>query len=138
MVLTRIINANSIVMEFADNGDLFQKITEHQKNNTCFTESEIWNVFIQVVKGLRALHDLKILHRDMKVRRLRKRCRVRMFSFSKTQRLNLAISMSAKLLKKGWDIRRLEHHIMQVQKFGGISHMILSLTFGLLDACYTK
>ncbi len=57
----------SIVMEFADNGDLFQKITEHQKNSSSFTENEIWQVFIQVVRGLRALHELKILHRDMKV-----------------------------------------------------------------------
>lgn len=54
-------------MEFADNGDLFQKITEHQKNNTNFSENEIWSVFIQVVIGLRALHELKILHRDLKV-----------------------------------------------------------------------
>ena len=54
-------------MEFADNGDLFQKITDHQKKGTFFTEEEIWHVFIQVVRGLRALHELKILHRDMKV-----------------------------------------------------------------------
>ena len=53
-------------MEFADNGDLFQKICEHQKNNTCFSETEIWSIFIQVVRGLRALHELQIMHRDMK------------------------------------------------------------------------
>jgi hypothetical protein len=35
-------------MEFADNGDLFQKICDHQKKNSAFTESEIWSVFIQV------------------------------------------------------------------------------------------
>ncbi len=54
-------------MEFADNGDLFQKITAHQQNNSTFPEDEIWAVFIQVVLGLRSLHELKILHRDLKV-----------------------------------------------------------------------
>jgi hypothetical protein len=33
-------------MEYADNGDLFQKITEHQKKSTEFSENEIWKVFI--------------------------------------------------------------------------------------------
>jgi NIMA (never in mitosis gene a)-related kinase len=54
-------------MEFADNGDLFQKITNYQKASTLMPEDEIWHVFIQTVRGLSALHDLKILHRDMKV-----------------------------------------------------------------------
>ena len=55
-----------IVMEFADNGDLYQKITEHKKRSIFFEESTIWRIFIQLVKGLKALHDLNILHRDLK------------------------------------------------------------------------
>jgi NIMA (never in mitosis gene a)-related kinase len=53
-------------MEYADNGDLFQKISENQKNKTTFAEQDIWRIFIQVVRGLKAMHDLNIMHRDLK------------------------------------------------------------------------
>ena len=29
-------------------------------------EKHIWKILIQVVKGLKSLHELRILHRDMK------------------------------------------------------------------------
>ena len=55
-----------IVMEYADKGDLYQKITENKKTALLFEEIDIWRILIQCIKGLKSLHDLKILHRDMK------------------------------------------------------------------------
>ena len=55
-----------IVMEYADQGDLFQLITEKKKKRTHFTEEEIWSCLIQLLNGLKSLHELNILHRDLK------------------------------------------------------------------------
>ena len=55
-----------IVMEQADNGDLLQAIEKKKKTRTKFSEKQIWHYFVQIVHGLKALHDLKIVHRDIK------------------------------------------------------------------------
>ena len=55
-----------IIMEHADGGDIMKLINSHKKKNTQFTEKELWYYFIQIVRGLKALHDLKICHRDIK------------------------------------------------------------------------
>lgn len=39
-------------MELADDGDLEGKINQKLKNNEYFEESEIWNIFIQAIRGL--------------------------------------------------------------------------------------
>lgn len=55
-----------IVMEFSDSGDLFQQIVKCQKERTHLREADIWRYMIGMSKGLKALHDLRILHRDLK------------------------------------------------------------------------
>ena len=55
-----------MVMDYADDNDLYQKIVKHQKNNQPMEEQEIWAIFIQMVRALNVLHSRMILHRDLK------------------------------------------------------------------------
>jgi NIMA (never in mitosis gene a)-related kinase len=56
----------NIVMEYADDEDLDKKIKNRAKANYYFKEDEIWFFTIQIVKGLKSLHEKKIMHRDLK------------------------------------------------------------------------
>ena len=53
-----------IVMEYADGGDLAQKIQKRGKR--LFSEDEIMHDFIQLALAIKYIHDRKILHRDLK------------------------------------------------------------------------
>jgi NIMA (never in mitosis gene a)-related kinase len=53
-------------MEVADGGDLLTKINSHIKNRTTFSEKQIWSYFLQMVEGIKCLHQMNIYHRDIK------------------------------------------------------------------------
>lgn len=55
------------MMEYADGGDIFQLIKDHQKKAKTIDEDDVWKIFIETTRGLKALHDMKIIHRDLKV-----------------------------------------------------------------------
>ena len=56
----------NMVMEYADDGDISHKIQDNLKRRLRFEESTIWEWIIQLLKGLKYLHDNKIMHRDIK------------------------------------------------------------------------
>ena len=57
----------NLILEYASEGDLKSKII-NQKNikRVYFKEKIIWYYFIQIVKGLKILHDNNLIHRDLK------------------------------------------------------------------------
>ena len=59
-------NRLCIVMEYAAEGDFSSIVKKQQSLRKPFPETEIWNYFIQIARGIGALHGMKVLHRDIK------------------------------------------------------------------------
>jgi len=55
-----------IITDYADSGDLFQLITKCQKARNHIVENDVWRYIHGMLHGLKALHDMRILHRDLK------------------------------------------------------------------------
>lgn len=56
-----------IVMEYADGGDLHQVVKEAKQSRKQIPEEDIWKYLIQMLAGIKFLHEMKICHRDLKV-----------------------------------------------------------------------
>ena len=56
----------NIVLEYADDGDLLQKIKYNKEHHLNFHEDTIWEFIIQMLLAVSYLHSSKIIHRDLK------------------------------------------------------------------------
>eukprot|EP00347_Sterkiella_histriomuscorum_P002185 403369139 len=55
-----------IIMEFAENGDLFQMIQQQKIKGRYFSEKDLWGYAWQMCLGVLHLHSHDIIHRDIK------------------------------------------------------------------------
>lgn len=59
-------NRLNIIMDYADGGDLAQRIEAQAASKTPFAEVQVLNWFVQICLALKHAHDRKVLHRDLK------------------------------------------------------------------------
>eukprot|EP00358_Blepharisma_japonicum_P005070 CAMPEP_0202944944 /NCGR_PEP_ID=MMETSP1395-20130829/5881_1 /ASSEMBLY_ACC=CAM_ASM_000871 /TAXON_ID=5961 /ORGANISM="Blepharisma japonicum, Strain Stock R1072" /LENGTH=346 /DNA_ID=CAMNT_0049644391 /DNA_START=83 /DNA_END=1123 /DNA_ORIENTATION=- len=55
-----------IVMDYADGGDMYNKIAKQKQLGKGFPENLILDWFVQICLAIKHIHDRKILHRDLK------------------------------------------------------------------------
>lgn len=55
-----------VVMALAELGDLSQYVKQMRDRRRLVPETEVWTVLQHVATGLRLLHSMHILHRDIK------------------------------------------------------------------------
>ena len=53
----------NLVLEYANDGDLHSKIFQQKNKKEYLKEKIIWSIFIQILKGLKVLHDNNLIHR---------------------------------------------------------------------------
>jgi NIMA (never in mitosis gene a)-related kinase len=53
-------------MELASGGDLLSQVQKLKKKGLFFEETQIWKTLVDIARALKALHEMKILHRDLK------------------------------------------------------------------------
>jgi len=59
-----------IVMDYADGGDLYAKITKQKQLGSGFSEEQILDWFVQICLAIKHIHERHILHRDLKTQNI--------------------------------------------------------------------
>lgn len=59
-------NMFCIILDYCGGGDLAHLIEQHKRKSVYLEESYIWSIFHQICLGVQHLHQLGIVHRDLK------------------------------------------------------------------------
>ena len=59
-------NSIYIIMEFLDNTDMKSFLKVHKELNKPIKEETIWNILLQSISALAYLHNINVIHRDIK------------------------------------------------------------------------
>ena len=83
----------NIIMEYCDDGDLESKIIYMRRNKIKFKEKLIWSYIIQILFGLKTLHDKGVIHQDLKssnifLCKLNNKCKIGDFNTGKVIKKN--------------------------------------------------
>lgn len=55
-----------LLMEYCDGGNLEGLILRRKETKIPFEENEVWEFLIQIIHGIKGIHDFQIVHRDLK------------------------------------------------------------------------
>lgn len=93
-------NKLCIIMAFCDGGDLHATIEENKQQNTYIPEQKILKWLVQILLGLRAIHNSKCLHRDIKPQNLLldKDGRLRIADFGVSKRLDSTMAQARSMI----------------------------------------
>ena len=59
-----------LIIENAENGDLDSYIEANKKIGRHIPEDELWSIFLQCMQGLTYIHQMKVIHRDIKLKNI--------------------------------------------------------------------
>ena len=118
----------NIVMEYANDGDLQSKIIKMRNEGGFFKESIIWEYSIQMIEGLKALHDKKIMHRDLKSANI--------FLFKENHQCKLGDMNVSKVIKEKVLLTQTGTRTIPPRNYGEMSHIPIKVIYGQLDALF--
>ena len=59
-------NYYNIIIEYCENGDLASFIKKHKTRNNFINEKVIYFIALDICKGIKEIHNMKLIHRDLK------------------------------------------------------------------------
>lgn len=96
----------NIIIEFAEQGDLFSKIEKNKNLGEYFPENQIIDWFIQICLALNEIHSKKIIHRKLNTKNIfiSKNNQIKIGEFEKSKKLDYTLQNAKTLCFDSLDV----------------------------------